>query len=228
MPIDQIVLTNIFTEMFPEGFKPPQTGMVFITFGWAILLLISWIALQWTRLLEARLRRAEVIERYEILKATNDSRSTTIGTMLSNLLQEINDTNELLNQIPSSSKEGKQLYERLLVEQQKIQSPEIHSLIIRAVNDSNDGIVDLFTANFPDLADRHTATFALCAGKVAPKIASLILDLKPKSFYMRRDRLRDAVSRDQSVDPAIRARLLPFLSSPRTDSESILETIESC
>lgn len=187
--------------------------LVFLAYGSCILFLLAWLALQWVRFLESRLRTEEIIERYEILKATNDSLSSTIGSLLSKLLRDINDTNELLNQIPSSSREGKNLYKRLLEELQKIQSPEIHMLIIRSVNDANSGIVDLFKTHFPELAERQITTFAMCAGHVSPKIASLILDIKPKTFYMRRERLREAISQAPHIDNDVRNQLLCFISS---------------
>lgn len=176
-------------------------------------IILTFIALIWVRTVQTRLRTDEILERYEILKATNDSISTTIGSLLSNLLRDINDTNELLNQIPSSSREGQRLSARLIEEQKKIQSPEISSLLIRAVNDTNDGVVDLFKSNFPDLTEKYTLTFALCAAKVAPQIASLILDIKPKTFYVRRDRLRDTIANSENVNHDVRDNLISHLNA---------------
>lgn len=192
------------------------------------LILLVRLGSQRILTLEARLRADEVLERYEILKATADSFTSTIGSFLSNLLSEINDTNELLNQIPSSSPEGKRLYARLLEAQKRIQSPEIHALIIRAVNDTNDGIVDLFKTRFPTLAETQEVTFALCAGHVAPKIASLILDVKPKTYYVRRDRLREAIAQSSAIDADTRARLLDHLSNPRTEATETITANPAC
>ncbi len=193
-----------------------------------VLILLVRLGSQRILTLEARLRADEVLERYEILKATSDSFSSTIGSFLSNLLSEINDTNELLNQIPSSSPEGKRLYARLLEAQKRIQSPEIHALIIRAVNDTNDGIVDLFKSRFPTLAETQEATFALCAGRIAPRIASLILDVKPKTFYVRRDRLRETIAQSSDIDADTRTRLLDHLSTPRPETTAPTTTKPTC
>jgi tetratricopeptide (TPR) repeat protein len=153
-------------------------------------------------------RMDEIGQSREFLDSGGGRFSQTIRDLIRKYLEGIIRLYEMQTTLPSSSPEAQKIQRRIAAELDALSSDEVRAMVIRAVNASNDGIVDRLDRDFPRLKPDDRLVFALRACRVPSQIISLFLNVQVSGYYSRRTRLIKRIEGSTSPHKEIYLRLL--------------------
>ena len=181
----------------------------------AVILILILLAINLRR--NIFLLRSDISDlktRRNLLKSAMSRQASTISVQLSFIIKFITDLSDAKDRIPSTTAEGKKLKGQLDNLLDSFKSPQVFTMIIEAVNDSHDGIIDTLRMACPELTEQELMLYALSVEELNQSAIYTLLGIKRSSFFAKRKSLTDTITATTDLSPEHKEMLLKYLTDP--------------
>lgn len=162
---------------------------------------------------ECRLLKSQLTDISEKADAQPDKQAVKLRQLVNRLLVgRFNSINKILDEYyenTNTSTAKVAIYNRVEKELKNLASSKSMNEIENMVNDALDGIMTNFRNEFPDASKEDISIFMLNAAGLSQKAISLLMEIKLKSLYTKRARLKERIMKS---DTAHKQNFISYLS----------------
>lgn len=162
---------------------------------------------------ECRLLKSQLTDISEKADAQPDKQAVKLRQLVNRLLVgRFNSINKILDEYyenTNTSTAKVAIYNRVEKELKNLASSKSMNEIENMVNDALDGIMTNFRNEFPDASKEDISIFMLNAAGLSQKAISLLMEIKLKSLYTKRARLKERIMKS---DTAHKQNFINYLS----------------
>lgn len=203
---------NIIQKIFGDA---SQSDLVWSLVAVILILLLVAVNLR-RNIFLLRSDISDLKTRMNLLKSALSHQSSTISVQLSFIIKFITDLSDARDRIPSTSAEGKKLKGQMDNMLESFKSPQVSTMIIEAVNDSHDGIIDTLRMACPELSEQEQMLYALSVEEINQSVIYTLLGIRRSSYFAKRKTIADTIADSTGLSPEHKEMLLKYLSDPTT------------